>query len=157
MVRRLGFFTISEGFDGKWDDTYIHEGGIELSLFQLCRQKVREFVENKWIENIILGMTIFLCVVIFTELATPENTDPILTQVFYFTNFFLLSFFMVEILLKLVAFGTDFLAEFINTFDSIIVIISFVFLFIGSRLPILGLLRTLRLLKVIASMKKIQD
>lgn len=116
---------------------------------------MREFVENKWIENTILGMTIFLCVVIFTELATPEQTDPILTKVFYFTNFFLLSFFMVEILLKLIAFGTDFLAEFINTFDSIIVIISFVFLFIGSRLPILGLLRTLRLLKVIASMKKI--
>lgn len=33
VVRRLGFFSISEGFDGRWDDTYIHEGGVELSLF----------------------------------------------------------------------------------------------------------------------------
>ena len=53
--------------------------------------------------------------------------------------------------------GFSFLKEFINTFDSIIVIVSYVFLLLNLRLPILGLLRTLRLLKVIAQMKKIHD
>lgn len=69
----------------------------------------------------------------------------------------MLTFFIVEIILKLFAYGFNFLKEFINTFDSIIVITSYVFLLLNVRLPILGLLRTLRLLKVIASMKKIQD
>ena len=69
----------------------------------------------------------------------------------------MLTFFILEIILKLFAYGFNFLKEFINTFDSIIVIISYIFLLLELRLPILGLLRTLRLLKVIASMKKIQD
>jgi len=70
-------------------------------------------------------------------------------------NLVMLTFFMIEIVLKLFALGFSFINEFINTFDSIIVIISYVFLLLDLRLPILGLLRTLRLLKVIASMKKL--
>lgn len=76
---------------------------------------------------------------------------------FKYLNFGMLTFFIIEIILKLFALGFKFVSEFINTFDSIIVIISYVFLLLDLRLPILGLLRTLRLLKVIASMKKIQD
>ena len=69
----------------------------------------------------------------------------------------MLTFFIAEIILQLFAKGFSFLKEFINTFDSIIVIVSYVFLLLNLRLPILGLLRTLRLLKVIAQMKKIHD
>lgn len=102
-------------------------------------------------------MTILLCVVIFTELAIEDqiNANPGIEVVFYWLNLFMLTFFIAEIILKLFAQGFGFLKEFINTFDSIIVIISYVFLLLDLRLPILGLLRTLRLLKVIASMKKI--
>lgn len=102
-------------------------------------------------------MTILLCVVIFTELAVEEqiNQNPGLVEAGYWLNFLMLTFFIVEIILKLFAQGFDFLKEFINTFDSIIVIVSYVFLIVEVRLPVLGLLRTLRLLKVIASMKKI--
>ena len=104
-------------------------------------------------------MTILLCVVIFAELALEQqiNGDVLLTDIFWHINFVMLTFFIMEIILKLFAYGFDFLKEFINTFDSIIVIVSYVFLLLELRLPILGLLRTLRLLKVIASMKKIQD
>lgn len=69
----------------------------------------------------------------------------------------MLTFFMIEIILRLFAFGFSFLKEFISLFDSIIVIISYIFLLLNLRVGILGLLRTLRLLKVIASMKKLQD
>lgn len=69
----------------------------------------------------------------------------------------MLTFFINEIILKLFAYGFVFLKDFISTFDSIIVIISYVFLLLDVKWPILGLLRTLRLLKVLASMKKIQD
>jgi len=40
-----------------------------MSLMNVCRTKVLEFVEIKAVENSILGMTIILCVVIFAELA----------------------------------------------------------------------------------------
>ena len=71
-------------------------------------------------------------------------------EIFNQVNFVMLTFFMIEIVLKLFALGFSFLMQFINTFDAIIVIISYVFLLLNLRLPILGLLRTLRLLKVIA-------
>ena len=72
VIRRLGRLPISEGYNGKWDDQYIHDGGAEMSLMKLCRTKVAKFVEIKAIENSILGMTIILCVVIFAELALEQ-------------------------------------------------------------------------------------
>ena len=72
-------------------------------------------------------------------------------------NFFLLTFFVVEICLKSFAYGIAFFSEFINLFDSIIVIISYVMLFAKLQFKILGLLRVLRLVKVISGMKKVVD
>jgi len=69
VIRRLGRLPVSEGFEGKWDDQYIYDGGAELSLMNVCRTKVQKFVEIKSVDNSILGMTIILCVVIFAELA----------------------------------------------------------------------------------------
>ena len=66
---------ISEGFNGKWDDQYIHEGGAEPSLMNILRTKVYNFIMNKIVDNTILGMTIFLCVVIFAELALEEQIN----------------------------------------------------------------------------------
>lgn len=72
VIRRLGKLPISEGYNDKWDDQYIHDGGAEMSLMNVCRTKVLEFVEIKAVENSILGMTIILCVVIFAELALEQ-------------------------------------------------------------------------------------
>jgi len=47
--------------------------------------------------------------------------------------------------------------EFINFFDSAIVIVSFVMIILNLKLKILGLLRVLRLIKVIINMKKVVD
>ena len=101
-----------------------------MSLMNVCRTKVQKFVEIKLVEDSILGMTIFLCVVIFAELALEEQIlgNEMLTDIFYHLNFFMLTFFVVEIILKLFCYGFKFLNEFINTFDSIIVIMSYVFL-----------------------------
>jgi len=80
-------------------------------------------------------MTLFLCVVIFSEMAMPNNFDTdgvtgkknTLGLTYYLINYFLLSFFVVEIALKLFADGLGFVSEFINVFDSIVVLVSFVF------------------------------
>lgn len=159
VVRRCGLFEITPDFEGKWEDDKIFIGGQEMSLFAKIRNKVEKFIETPLISNIILGMTIFLCIVIFTELAIAEPIEDsiFLTNLFRITNFALLTFFLIEIALKSFAYGFDFYWEFINTFDSIVVIISFVMLILDLKLKILGLLRVLRLIKVIVTMKKVSD
>ena len=80
-------------------------------------------------------MTLFLCVVIFSEMAMDNNFDidpktgerNLIGLIYYLINYFLLSFFVVEIFLKLFADGFAFVSEYINVFDSIVVLVSFVF------------------------------
>lgn len=60
---------ISPEFNNKWDDDIIFAGGVELSLLAFLRKKMTDFIEMKLISQLILGMTVFLCVVIFSELA----------------------------------------------------------------------------------------
>lgn len=74
VIRRCGTLPISLEFNSKWDDDIIFAGGIELSLFSSLRKKMTDFLEMKLISQLILGMTIFLCVVIFAELALDSYT-----------------------------------------------------------------------------------
>jgi hypothetical protein len=108
-------------------------------------------------------MTIFLCVIIFSELSIsnylskPDGSKTEVGWIYYYINYFLLTFFILEITLKLFGYAHIFLMEFINVFDSIVVIISFVFQVIGADLKFVGLLRILRLIKVITEMKRVAD
>ena len=108
-------------------------------------------------------MTIFLCVVIFSELSISDwlvkedNSKTDVGWIYYYINYFLLTFFILEIMLKLFGYAHIFLMELINVFDSVVVIISFVFQVIGTDLKFVGLLRILRLIKVITEMKRVAD
>jgi hypothetical protein len=68
-----------------------------------------------------------------------------------------LTFFIIEICIKIFAFGHLFLIEFINVFDSVIVIVSYVMLILNLKVKVVGILRVLRLIKVIINLKKIND
>ena len=79
-------------------------------------------------------MTLFLCVVIFSEMAMPSDFDVsadgsrnLVGDIYYTINYFLLTFFVIEIFLKLFADGFAFVSECINVFDSVVVLVSFVF------------------------------
>ena len=134
VIRRCGKFDVIDFTE--WNDEEIANGGVEPSLYSSMRTGVRHFLETKYISNLILGMTLFLCVVIFTELSMPDESylfDEELQQktqlgiIFYVINYILLTFFIMEIALKLFSYGTIFLMGFINVFDSIVVFISFIF------------------------------
>lgn len=73
VIRRFGTLAVTPDFQDKWDDETINAGGQELGLFFLCRKKVQDFIERKDIADLILGMTIFLCIQIFAELAFDEQ------------------------------------------------------------------------------------
>lgn len=63
----------------------------------------------------------------------------------------------MEIVIKLFAYGHLFLMEYINLFDSTIVIVSFIMQVLNLKAKVLGILRVLRLIKVIIEMKKVAD
>ena len=70
VIRRCG--TLAVDFTGKWDDETIVDGGEELSLYASIRKYVNDFIEYPFVSNLIIGMTIFLCLVIFSELSISE-------------------------------------------------------------------------------------
>lgn len=67
VIRRCGKFEVIDFT--VWDDEMILHGGVEPSLFQFMRTSVKIFLENRYISQLILGMTLFLCAVIFSELS----------------------------------------------------------------------------------------
>jgi hypothetical protein len=71
-------------------------------------------------------MVVLLCIVIFSELSLANSIEDNKTmiQFFYMSNFSLLSFFILEISARLLTYGFEFF-DFINIFDSTVVIISF--------------------------------
>lgn len=124
---------------------------------------MRNFLENYYINKLILVMTLILCGVIFTELAIQDQLDDPThalsktKNTFAWINIFLITFFVLEITMKLFGYFMIFLSEFINVFDSVVVLISFAFLFGSSEVKFLGLLRILRLIKVMTEMKRVAD
>lgn len=78
-------------------------------------------------------MTLFLCVVILSELSLgeyindAEGNRTAMGNIYFVLNYILLAFFVFEIALKLFAQGIDFLMDNINLFDSTVVMISFYF------------------------------
>lgn len=72
-------------------------------------------------------------------------------------NLILLSFFMIEIATRLFADPFEFMGECINMFDAIIVQVSFLMLVLRIEARILGILRILRLVKVVIEMKRVAD
>ena len=72
VIRRCGKYDVMDFKE--WNDEDIANGGSELSLYSSLRTSVKQFLETKYISNLILGMTLFLCVVIFTELSMPDES-----------------------------------------------------------------------------------
>lgn len=68
-----------------------------------------------------------------------------------------MTFFIIEIAIKLFAYGHLFLIEFINVFDSVIVIVSYIMLILDLKVKVVGILRVLRLIKVIINLKRVAD
>lgn len=143
----------------EWDDEAIAERGPDISLLMLMRKSTADFIENQRVVNFILGMVIVLCVVIFSELALAQQVAQYvqIAYLYYIINYILLTFFVTEIIVRVFAHGHLFILEFINIFDSTIVIVSYVMLILDLKAKWLGILRVLRLIKVIINIKRVAD
>lgn len=157
FIRRCGYYEISE--DPNWDDERIYSYGEGVSLLNNAKKRIKSILEHHKVSYFIYAMVIVFCIVIFTELSFTDNIQgsDLLSNAFRYINFSLLLFFMTEITLRIFWDGSDYLFEPLNLFDMSIVISSFIMNVLNIQARIVGILRVLRLIKVIIEMKKVAD
>eukprot|EP00746_Dinoflagellata_sp_MGD_P149227 gnl/MRDRNA2_/MRDRNA2_81287_c0_seq1.p1 gnl/MRDRNA2_/MRDRNA2_81287_c0~~gnl/MRDRNA2_/MRDRNA2_81287_c0_seq1.p1 ORF type:complete len:629 (-),score=113.38 gnl/MRDRNA2_/MRDRNA2_81287_c0_seq1:1-1887(-) len=133
---------------------------LQESLMEKLRRKVHEFLEWRPIMFGVIGLVGLYSLFVMTSLSLDDHIegDESAEKLFKYTDFAFLCVFVVEIILKIFAYGFDFIFDAWNAFDSSIVIVSFSFFFLpttGSRG--LTLLRLLRLMRVMMVMRRVSD
>ncbi|GGR54241.1 voltage-gated sodium channel [Nocardioides luteus] len=118
------------------------------------RGRVRTLVDNETFQRIIIGVIILNAVVLGAETAVPAG---LAHELAVFDNV-LLGVFVVELALRLVAYGPRFFLDPWNVFDTVIVAIALVPA-TGplSVLRALRILRVLRLVNSVPSMRRVVD
>ncbi|MDQ4111128.1 MAG: ion transporter, partial [Actinomycetota bacterium] len=118
------------------------------------RARIRALVDNDTFQRIIIGVIILNAVVLGVETMVPEH----LAHELALLDGLLLAVFVVELVLRLVAYGPRFFLDPWNIFDTVIVAIALVPA-TGpmSVLRALRILRVLRLVNSVPSMRRVVD
>ncbi|MGR3502693.1 ion transporter [Pseudaestuariivita sp.] len=109
--------------------------------------RIAAFLEQSWVRNAIIGVILFNAVILGLE--TSEAAMTAASGLILALDRVCLSIFVIEILLKLAAYGTRFFRSGWNLFDFVIVGVSLVPSSQG--LSVLRALRILRVLRVISA------
>ena len=112
-------------------------------------KSLKKIVDGKVFQGIILFVIIFNCVIMGLE--TIKDLSPNALTVFAVINNVCLWIFILEIIVKLLAYGLDYFKDPWNWFDMFIVGISMV-----SGLPFMAAFRAVRVLRVLKSLKALR-
>jgi len=136
------------------------------ALAFLERKKVRKFLEKLYVEVVIISVVMLYAIVIFAQLiVSDDEMSPEMLEFMTTVDIVFLTIFMVEILIKLYAFGMTFVKDAYNLVDAVVVIASFILTIIASsdvggaasdQASLLRILRLARIFRVILIMNKIQ-
>ena len=116
-------------------------------------------VEHKYFGVFIMAMIVLNTVTMALEFYDMETTAPVLVTSLFWSNIAFTAIFVIEMILKLIAFGPDgYVKDNMNIFDGIIVFFSIVELIAGGggALSVLRAFRMLRILKLARSWKQLQ-
>ena len=119
----------------------------------MTQTKMRNLIETSWFQRTIVGLILANSILIGLE-TSPEYMDAFGTYIDQIDRI-ILFVFVLEILLKLYAYGWEFFKSPWNLFDSIVILVS-VIPSVGASFAVmraLRILRTLRLLKNIPKLK----
>jgi voltage-gated sodium channel len=111
------------------------------------REKIKQFIESKSVQNFIIGLIVFNSITIGME--TSENVMLNFGLTLLLIDKIILAVFVIEILLKLYAYGFSFFKNGWNIFDFSIVAIAL--------LPASGALAVLRSLRIFRSLRLIKN
>ncbi|CAD7956985.1 unnamed protein product [Amoebophrya sp. A25] len=172
VIRRCG--RVQPGIQ-EYNEEYLLQWDLQESLLDEMQRRTREFLEKRQVLMFIIGLVGFYAVFLMLSIVIsdcwkpddgseqPECSSSLcpglsdegrrsLYYAFTYTDFVIMLFFVLEIVLKFFGYGSAFILDPWNGFDSVIVIASFIcwFIFLGSAVGTtgLGLLRLLRLVRV---------
>eukprot|EP00392_Amoebophrya_sp_AT5.2_P003200 g3205.t1 len=170
VIRRCG--RVQPGIQ-EYNEEYLLQWELQESLLDEMQRRTREFLEKRAVLVFIIGLVGFYAVFLMLSIVISDcwkiSDEPSecttslcpglseqgrlsLYYSFTYLDFCIMVIFVAEILLKLFGYGTSFILDPWNFFDSLIVLVSFIcwFLFLGSTVGTtgLGLLRLLRLVRV---------
>ena len=142
------------------------------------RLRVRLLLSSMNAELSMLAVVLVYCAFVFVELALDDQnirtlidteTRRVLKDVFLWADFVFLIFFMVELAVKLYAFGLSYLRDLFNGIDALIVVVSFALALVAVELdlgassdqlmramPVLRVVKVVRLLRVVLMMTRLQ-
>lgn len=113
-------------------------------------KKLRDFIESKGFQNTILAVIIINSIIM--GLQTSSKIVEATNGVLEILDMICLGIFVVELVLKLIAYGGKFFTDGWNIFDTVIVGMSFV-----SGLQFFAMFRIFRVLKVFRSLKALKS
>ena len=156
FVRRCGR---AAGNFEVWDDVQVSIGVNDVSLLTELQEGMIAILESKPITYFTIGLVIFYSIFILVNLSVDPYLiySQFLTDFFFYTDLIILCFFILEILLRFFAYAFVYLCDTWNFVDATVVTISFVFSIVGLNFKGVGVLRLLRLIRVIIVMRKVSQ
>ncbi len=156
FVRRCG--TLMANFE-VWQDETMIVAMNDDSFLKEIRKSVNTFVESKPVTYFFIGLVLFYAVFILANLSLDTYTTGIKAaeDFFYYTDLCLLCFFLIEIILKSFAQGPEYYANNWNVIDTLVVVVSFAFSVMNMQIKGIGVLRLLRLIRVIIVMRRMSE
>ncbi|CAD7971308.1 unnamed protein product, partial [Amoebophrya sp. A120] len=171
VIRRCG--RVQPGIQ-EYNEEYLLQWELQESLLDEMQRRTREFLEKRTVLVFIIGLVGFYASFLMLSIVISDcwklSDEPnecktsslcpglseqgrlSLYYAFTYLDFCIMLLFVLEIALKLFGYGTTFILDPWNFFDSVIVLVSFIcwFVFLGSTVGTtgLGLLRLLRLVRV---------
>lgn len=129
-----------------------HKSLNSFSFLHSMREKIGQFVNNSYVEAIILTMIMINAVMIGLSTFNIISQNPPVNEAFEITDFIFLVIFTVESSLRLIHLGLDFWKDSWVVFDFVLIIFSWVFSS-GSVKAI----RALRILRILPRVKVLKD
>jgi hypothetical protein len=156
FVRHCGELT---GSFTEWSDEQVAIGANDVSMLDEIREQVGIFLKSKWVSIFFTGLVVFYAVFILINL----SIDPYIIGIkaaedaFYYTDFICLCLFVLELFLSIFAWMWTHLCDKLNIIDAIVILVSFIFSLINLNIKGIGVLRLLRLIRVIIFMRKVSE
>ncbi|KAF4733796.1 hypothetical protein FOZ62_018332, partial [Perkinsus olseni] len=156
LIRRCG--TIFPGIQ-EYNEEYLLQWDLQDSLVMSARMKVQLFFETKRVTlatNYLVGG---YAILILSQLATQDYWEAVtvIENIYKWTDFATVCIFMVEITFKTFAYWVQFWMDPWNFVDNIVVIASFIVAIMAAEMKGLGLLRLLKLLRIMVVIRKVSE
>lgn len=156
FVRRCGR---AAGNFEEWDDVQVSIGVNDVSLLAELQEGMVAILESKQVTIFTIGLVIFYSIFILVNLSVDPYLiySQVLTDLFYYVDLIILCVFLLEILMRFFGYAFVYICDKWNIVDATVVIISFIFSVVGMSFKGVGVLRLLRLIRVIIVMRKVSQ